>query len=129
MTPGFDADVGGPAEAGGPDRVAQQLWDAFHRACTDRAEPAAVADLEDEVFRFYLPLARSIFVVHPAARVDAVAAEQAAEIGLAQAVLGWRRRDSTGFARFARDRINTLLGQLHARQLQARAAENPGGDT
>ncbi len=104
------------------------MWDALSRARTDRAGPAAVADVEDAVFRFYLPLARSIFVVDPTARVDAVAAEQAAEIGLAQAVLGFRPRDSIGFARFARDRINTLLGHLHARQLQARAAENPGGD-
>ncbi|MGS0684462.1 hypothetical protein ACVBEQ_04760 [Nakamurella sp. GG22] len=129
MTPGLDADAAGPAEAGRPDRAAQQLWDAFHRARTDRAGPAAVADLEDEVFRFYLPLARSIFVVHPTALVDAVAAERAAEIALAQAVLGWRRRDSTGFPRFARDRINTLLGQLHARQLQARAADKPSGES
>ena len=72
------------------------MWDALSRARTDRAGPAAVADVEDAVFRFYLPLARSIFVVDPTARVDAVAAEQAAEIGLAQAVLGWRRRDASG---------------------------------
>ena len=40
------------------------------------------------------------------------AAEQAAEIGLAQAVLGWRRSDSTGFEMFAHLAIAAQLDRL-----------------
>ena len=49
---------------------------------------------------------------------DPADAEQAAELGLAQAVLGWRRPDSGGFEVFARTAITS--------QLRRRPTGNPG---
>lgn len=116
-----------PAEAGSPDPVAQQLWDALNQARLQRAAPATLAHLEDQVFWFYLPLARSVTAVHPVLTENAAGAQQAAEIGLAEAVLEWRRSDGTGFPRFARDRINAQLGEVQARQLQARQRRDRAG--
>ena len=42
---------------------------------------------------------------HGVDRVEAEAAEQAAELGLARAILAWRERTSGGFRRFARSII------------------------
>ena len=46
--------------------------------------------------------------------VDRAEAEQAAELGLAQAVLGWRRPDSGGFEVVARTAITSQLRRLPA---------------
>ena len=44
--------------------------------------------------------------------VDGADAERAAELGLAQAVLGWRRPDSDGFESFASIAIAAQLDRL-----------------
>ena len=85
--------------------VGERLWNALYTA---RAvdSPRQVADLQDSVFRFYLPMARSLaHAVIGESGTDRVAAEQAAELGLARAVLQWPLRTSGGFRRSARSAI------------------------
>ena len=69
--------------------MAERLWDALHRARTSETEQST-ADLEDAAFRYYLPMARSLAHSVCGASTDRVTAEQAAELGLAHAVLAWR---------------------------------------
>ena len=90
----FESD---PAEA-------QSLWNALARARADYA-PRVLAAAEDAVFRWYLPLARTLASGAAGTAADPIAVEQAAELGLAQAVLGWPRADCGGFERFARTMI------------------------
>jgi hypothetical protein len=80
----------------------QDVWRVLVRARTDGASGASAA-ARDAVFRWYLPMARALANdPGPESRpVDPATAEQAAELGLAQAVLGWRRPDSHGFEAFA----------------------------
>jgi len=66
---------------------------------------------EDAAFRFYLPLARSLARTSAMSEVDPDRAEQAAELGLACAVLAWRQHDCTAFVAFAR---GVILHQLQA---------------
>jgi DNA-directed RNA polymerase specialized sigma subunit len=86
--------------------AAERLWDALYQARAARSR-RLVADLEDAAFRRYLPLARTL--AHTAAGnakdADRTAIEQAAELGLANAVLAWRQSTSAGFRRFARSSI------------------------
>src|SRR5580765_4219830 len=70
---------------------AQHLWDRLLRA---RVDSQIVSVAEDAVFRFYLPLARALA---DSAAVNPDRAEQAAELGLAKAVLAWRHPDCAGF--------------------------------
>lgn len=81
------------------------MWDALIRARADYA-PRVLAAAEDAVFRWYLPLARAVAAGPAVDLVDPVVVEQAAELGLAQAVLGWRQRDCREFERFARAMIS-----------------------
>jgi len=90
--------------------AAERLWDALYLARAGKtAQP--VADLEDAVFRLYLPMARTLAhtVSGDGTAQDRVTTEQAAELGLAHAVLAWRQRTSGGFRRFAR---STIMRQL-----------------
>ena len=80
----------------------QDAWYVLARASTDDA-PRTLAAAQDAVFRRYRAMAHRLanetdFGDRP---VDPSDAERAAELGLAQAVLGWRRPDSGGFALFA----------------------------
>ena len=84
--------------------VAERLWDALYRARTGETEQST-GDLEDAAFRFYLPMARSLAHSVCKESIDRFTAEQAAELGLAHAVLAWRQRSSAGFRRFARSAI------------------------
>jgi len=95
------------------DEAAQDVWSVMARAKTSDA-PRTVAAARDEVFRRYLPMARTLANgVGPERRpVDPVRAEQAAEVGLAQAVLGWRRPDSGGFELFASIAIAAQLDRI-----------------
>jgi len=88
--------------------AAERLWDALFLA---RARKSArnMADMEDAVFRFYLPMARTMAHEVVDESEDSTVAEQAAELGLAQAVLAWRQRESGGFRRFARSSIQFQL--------------------
>ena len=76
--------------------VAEHLWYALYRARTGETEQST-ADLEDTAFRYYLPMARSLAHSVCGAPIDRVTAEQAAELGLAHAVLAWRQRSSAGW--------------------------------
>ena len=97
----------------------QDAWYVLARAGTDGASrtPAAA---QDAVFRRYLPMARTLAngAGDGSRPVDPADAERAAELGLAQAVLGWRRPDSGGFEVFARTAITS--------QLRRRPTGNPG---
>jgi len=86
--------------------AAERLWDALYQARAGRSR-RLVADLEDAAFRRYLPLSRTL--AHSAAGdatgPDRTNIEQAAELGLAKAVLAWGARTGAGFPRFARSGI------------------------
>lgn len=91
------------------DATADEFWGALRRA---RAElvPGELAAAEDRVFRFYLPLARSVageWVIGSVGVPTDV--ERAAELGLARAVLGWPGVDSGGFQTYARAAITAEL--------------------
>jgi len=102
----------------GGDRIAdsaatQDLWCVLAQASTDDL-PRTLAAAQDAVFRRYLPMARTLAngAGDGSRPVDPADAEQAAELGLAQAVLGWRRPDSSGFEAFARAAIASQLRRL-----------------
>ena len=88
--------------------VAQELWDALDRARADPA-PRQLARVEDALFRHYLPMAQAVAQAHPCDDPDPEAVRQAAEVGLAQAILSWRQRDSVRFDRYARATITDQL--------------------
>jgi hypothetical protein len=97
-----------PADSATADR----LWDALYRARAGRNRHV-VADLEDAVFGLYLPMARTL-AAHTVVgeSVGRHVSEQAAELGLAHAVLAWRQRASGGFRRFARSSIVQQLQSI-----------------
>ena len=104
----------------GDDRVdgvgsAQELWDALTRARAEYA-PLVLAAAEEAVFRFYLPLAQTLASTVAPRGVDRVEAEQAADVALAQAVLGWQDGAREGFDAFARAAIESQLRFLAAVQ-------------
>lgn len=93
----------------------QDVWSVVARARTSDA-PRTVAAARNAVFRRYLPMARTLANSPGPERrpVDPVRAEQAAELGLAQAVLGWRRSDRSGFELFASIAIAAQLDRIPA---------------
>jgi hypothetical protein len=95
------------------DEAPQDVWAVMARV-KDGGCPQKLAAARDAVFRRYLPMARTLAgtagtELLPA---DPVRAGQAAELGLAQAVLGWRRPDSGGFELFASIAIAAQLDRL-----------------
>jgi len=120
----------GPVIRPGPDRAERinesafirDVWYVLARASADNA-PRTLAAARDAVFGRYLPMARTLATEPgPGSRpVDPADAERAAELGLAQAVLGWRRPDGDGFEVTARAAI--------AAQLRRLPAANPGNRT
>ena len=89
--------------------VGERLWNALFTARADGL-PRQVADLQDAVFRFYLPMARGLaHAIVGESATDRVPAEQAAELGLARALLEWPHRTSGGFRRSARSSIMRQL--------------------
>ena len=85
--------------------AAERLWDALYQARAGQSR-RLVADLEDAAFRRYLPMARTLAHTEGGAQdADRTAIEQAAELGLANAILAWRQRTGAGFRRFARSSI------------------------
>ena len=108
---------------------ADRLWIALILA---RAGDTRItrAHTEDAVFRFYLPMARTL--ARSAARYpdDPQGAEQAAELGLAQAVLAWGYPSGQGFDRAVTTAINNHLKQgrtLTTPLSAARTTASPGG--
>ena len=132
------AGTGGPArpviprpEREGDERadgvaVVQELWDALIRARADYA-PRILAAAEDAVFRFYLPLARTLAGAPATRGVDPTEAEQAAEVGLAQAVLDWQHRAIRGFDAYARAAITVQLRLLSTARAPNRRSRTPAG--
>jgi len=104
--------------------AAQQLWDALILA---RSGSPVISAAEDAVFRFYLPLAHTLVQRRATLPPDRLAiVEQAAELGLAKAVLAWRGPDSDGFFLFARAAIESHIrrygrvnGEQHPRRSRA----------
>ena len=106
---------------------ADRLWAALVNVRTgDR--PSSRARTEDAVFRFYLPMARTLARSSDRYPPDPEGAEQAAELGLAQAVLAWRRPTGEGFDRAARAAILHHLqqGRRTTRHL-SRQGDRPAG--
>jgi len=69
---------------------------------------------EDTVCRFYLPMAHTLARSSARYAHDPDEVEQAAELGLAQAVLAWRHPTGRGFDRAA---TAAIIGHLqHARR-------------
>ena len=106
----------------------KDVWYVLARARIEEA-PRTLAAAQDAVFRRYLPMARTLAnsLCWGNRAEDPVEAEQAAELGLAQAVLGWRRPDSGGFEVFARASITSQLRRLPAASV-ADAAGHPRPD-
>ena len=102
------ADGSDSAESWTTDPAAQLLWERLVRA---RSESQFVSMSEDAVFRFYLPFARSLVRCSAASELDRDRAVQAAELGLARAVLAWRQYDCAAFVAFAR---GVILHQIQA---------------
>ncbi len=100
----------GPAAAGCDDSpCAQTLWDAL---ILTRVTSPVISAAADAVFRFYLPLAHTLARQHASPSADAALADlvaQAAELGLANAVLAWRHPDSREFTAFARGAITAQI--------------------
>ena len=92
--------------------TARTLWEALIRA---RSQSPVISAAEDAVFRFYLPLARATARTYVGWAVDPDLAEQAAELGLANAVLAWRRADICAFAAFARAAMIRQMSTANAR--------------
>lgn len=118
--------IGGWDAADEPDAArAQELWSSLVWARTSAA-PGAVSAAEDAVFRLYLPMARSLAARTTAGSVAGTTPEQVAELGLAQAVLAWRKPDGDGFAAVARRCINGRLGGLTAEAIVRRGPMTDG---
>jgi len=99
--------------------AAKTLWDALIQA---RSQSPVISAAEDAVFRFYLPLARATARTYAGWVVEPDLAEQAAELGLANAVLAWRRADICAFAAFARAamiRQMSVTAKARARRLRS----------
>ncbi len=93
------------ADWAGDPPCAQTLWDAL---ILTRATSPVISTAADAVFRFYLPLAHIMAHQHSSPDGDAGPADlavQAAELGLANAVLAWRHPDSRAFTAFAHGAI------------------------
>jgi len=95
-------------ERGSASPTARRLWEALCQARTE-PQPMSQARLEDAVFGFYLPRARTLADQIAAEDTDRDARGRAAELGLARAVLGWQPGDPGGFERFLRASIATEL--------------------
>jgi len=101
-----------PLDGGDPVGVchADRLWIALTLARAGDT-PTIRAYTEDAVFRFYLPMARALARSSAQYPDDPEGADQAAELGLAQAVLAWRYPSGQGFDRAAAAAINNHLRQ------------------
>jgi DNA-directed RNA polymerase specialized sigma subunit len=108
-------------DAGGSGS-AQQMWEALRHARVEQ-KPRTLAHLEDALFRHYLPMARSMARSYAPDAADPDAHAQAAEVGLAQAILAWRRPSTDGFDRFAGAAITD---QLRRHDRFTRPRDRPG---
>ena len=88
-------------------RAALSIW---HRlaAAREHYDPRVLAEAEDVVFRFYLPLAHELA---DGQSVNPAVSRAEAELGLAKAVLAWNRPDPAGFEEYARGAVLCELRQ------------------
>lgn len=107
--------VGG-VHAGGTAH-ADRLWVALNHARAGNT-PSTRAHSENAVFRFYLPIARTLARSSARYPHDPEEAEQAAELGLAQAVLAWLHPTGRGFDRAATGAIIAHLQQAHGHAIR-----------
>ena len=98
------------ADWAGDPLCAQTLWEAL---ILTRLTSPVISAAADAVFRFYLPLANILARQHGSPNVDADLSVQAAELGLANAVLAWRHPDSRAFTPFARVAITAQIRRTH----------------
>ncbi len=107
---------------------ADRLWIALTLARAGDT-PSTRAYTEDAVFRFYLPMARALARSSAHYRDDREGADQAAELGLAQAVLAWRYPSGQGFDRAAAAAINDHLrqGRPETPHISPERPPQPGG--
>ncbi len=84
------------------------LWAALHQA-RNAQQQRTLARVEDGLFRYYQPMARSMAAFHIPNHPNPEELEKAAEIGLAQSILGWRNRWPNGFEEHAQ---SVIAGQL-----------------
>jgi hypothetical protein len=105
--------VGG-VRAGGTAN-ADRLWAALNHARAGNT-PSTRVHTEDAVFRFYLPMARNLARCSTRYPHDPEEAEQAAELGLAQAVLAWLHPTGRGFDRAATAAIIRHLQCAHSQR-------------
>jgi hypothetical protein len=117
-----------PADRARADSQAARLWDMLARARA-HYDPRVLATAEDAVFGFYLSLARTMARGQVAGAGQDVDTERAAEFGLAEAVLRWRRNDGRGFEAHARvviaaqlRRASTVAGPRQRRRPADRPA-------
>lgn len=91
--------------AAGQARQLLVALDAARAGCS----PCGLSRAEDAVFRHYLPMARSLAVDGAARSGSPEVAIEAAELGLARAVLDWHGSDPLAFEGFARVTIMAHL--------------------
>jgi hypothetical protein len=99
----------------GPDEINDPAstgvaWLALERARAEQGQQRLTSALA-AMYQRHLPLARTL-AGELGAGHDPDAAMRAAEVGLAQAVLGWRRPDGQGFELFAGISIAAQLDLL-----------------
>ena len=121
LPPGAD-----PFDHARADSQAERLWDALARARA-HYDPRLLATAEDEVFGFYLPLARTMAGGRVAGAGRDADTKRAAEFGLAEAVLRWRRSDGRGFEAHARVVIAAQLRRASTVAGTRRRRRQPAG--
>jgi hypothetical protein len=121
VSAGLSGFASGPVMRPGPGRAERVnesalIRDVWYVLAGAGKAPRTRAAARDAVFGRYLPMACTVATTPgPGGRpVDPADAEQAAELGLAQAVLGWRRPDGDGFEVTARAAIAAQLRRLPA---------------
>lgn len=107
---GQRAETGRPPTAESARAQARCLWSALTQS-RDSGRPGATAAAEDDLFRFYLPVARALGAGVTGTTVQIETARDAAEVALARAVLSWPGSDD-GFLEFASRSILTVLRHL-----------------
>jgi hypothetical protein len=103
--------------------TSEQLWTALYQARSAQ-QPRTLAHVEDALFRHYLPMARSIADLSALEHQDRDGRRQAAEVGLAQAILSWRDRAPAEFKQFAGAAI---AAQLRRHDALLAGSPLPGG--
>lgn len=110
----------------GAAAAARALWRVAQWARTG-SDRAGVTAADDDVYRFYLPWARAFALDHVDAGVDLALAEQAAELGLAKAVLAWGHPDGDGFAGYAAAAVHQQIGRIPRPPASPGASDPPPG--